>query len=193
GRTLEFTRFDSSLLDFVGLKYVLLPPALKMPARFRKIGDYGSVALYENSAALPRARLASKIRAGKTEEGAEGAGRGPQLDPKGETVIQTDKDLPVVYEGEVSWKKRTTDSSELEVTTKAPAVLVVADTDYAGWEATVDGKSASILRANSAFRAVEVPAGTHKVEFRFRPFFYQAGLPASLLFLLLAPAAAWRG
>ena len=54
--------------------------------------------------------------------------RDPQFDPKWETIIETDKVLPVVYDGEVTWKLRGNDHHELDVKTKGPAVLVVADT-----------------------------------------------------------------
>ncbi|HLY09261.1 MAG TPA: YfhO family protein [Planctomycetota bacterium] len=194
GRTLQFTRLDSPLIDFTGLRYVLLPPSLSLPLRFRKLGDFGSVALFENPAALPRARLASKIRAARTAEEAEVLLRDPQVDLKWETIVETDRSLPVTYEGDVTWKRRGGDSSELEVTVKSPALLIVAETDYPGWQATVDGRPTPILKANLAFRAVEIPAGTHRVEFGFHPWFARAGSLASLLFLILAPVAArrWR-
>jgi len=192
GRTLQFTRFDSPLVDLMGLKYIALPPTLPMPSRFRKIAEHPSITLYENTAALPIARLASKIRAVKDENDSEFWVRDPQFNPRWETILETEKTLPVVYEGDVTWKERGNDHDELEVTTKGPAVLVVMDTDYPGWEATVDGKPAPILRANGAFRAVEVPAGTHRIGFAFHPSFARSGLLGSLLFLALAPLAAWR-
>jgi hypothetical protein len=46
----------------------------------------------------------------------------------------------------------------------------VHDTYYPGWLAEVDGRPASIQRAFVLFRGVEVPAGTHRVTFRFAPF-----------------------
>jgi hypothetical protein len=192
GRTLQFTRFDSSLIDFTGLRAVLLPPQLTLPTRFRRIADYGSVSLFENPTALPRARLASKIRLAHSPEEAERLLRDPQFDPKWETIVEADKDLPGVYEGEVAWKRRSGDAAELEVTVKSPALLVVADTDYPGWEAKVDGRSTPILRANVAFRAVELPAGTHRVTFGFHPTFARTGPIAALVFLVLAPVLAWR-
>ena len=58
-----------------------------------------------------------------------------------------------------------------------------------GWSATVDGEPVDILRANYVLRALEVPAGSHIIEFRFQPAAYHAGnkimMVSSVLVLLL--------
>jgi uncharacterized membrane protein YfhO len=46
---------------------------------------------------------------------------------------------------------------------------VLSDQYFPGWRATVDGAPASIVRANYAFRLVEVPRGRSVVEFRYAP------------------------
>jgi hypothetical protein len=51
----------------------------------------------------------------------------------------------------------------------APGYLVLADTWYPGWQATVDGEPTGLLRANYAFRAVYLEAGEHTVEMVYRP------------------------
>jgi hypothetical protein len=59
----------------------------------------------------------------------------------------------------------------IEITTEAAnaAVLTLHSTFYPGWIAELDGKQTPILRADILFRAVEVPAGRHRVVFRFAP------------------------
>ena len=52
-----------------------------------------------------------------------------------------------------------------EVECSSPGYLVLLDSYYPGWHAYVDGKEARILVANYAFRAVEVRASKHRVEF----------------------------
>ncbi|HPV07918.1 MAG TPA: YfhO family protein [Aggregatilineales bacterium] len=84
--------------------------------------------------------------------------------------------------------------SRVVITTRSvrPAWLVLVDTDYPGWRASLDGEPVTIYRANGAFRAVEVPAGEHEVAFEYRPASVRIGgvvSAAALLVLarLLAP------
>ncbi|MFV1995666.1 MAG: YfhO family protein, partial [Verrucomicrobiales bacterium] len=76
----------------------------------------------------------------------------------------------------------------LEVTSRAPALLVLNDSFYPGWEATVDGHESPIYRANLLFRAIEVPAGRSRVLFTYRPRPWRLGLGLALLGLGLAGA-----
>ena len=46
-----------------------------------------------------------------------------------------------------------------KVETPAPAMLVLAESYYHNWTAQVDGESARLWQANSAFEAVQVPGG----------------------------------
>jgi hypothetical protein len=58
-------------------------------------------------------------------------------------------------------------------------ILVLTDTYFPGWKASVDGAEAEILRANYLFRAVRVPAGPHEVVFEYRPASFTAGVRLS--------------
>ena len=57
----------------------------------------------------------------------------------------------------------------LFVESPGPAILVLLDRWYPGWQATVNGVDVPVLRANGVFRAVELPGGEADVEFRFAP------------------------
>jgi uncharacterized membrane protein YfhO len=68
----------------------------------------------------------------------------------------------------------------VEVAAAADAFLIVSDLYYPGWQASVDGKPARILRANHVMRAVHVPAGEHRIEFAYRPGSFRVGIAMSL-------------
>ncbi len=71
--------------------------------------------------------------------------------------------------GEVRAVDERSDRLHYRVTLDHEAVLVVTDSFDPGWQATVDGAPATLMRANAIFRAVVVPAGEHVVEMTYRP------------------------
>jgi hypothetical protein len=76
-----------------------------------------------------------------------------------------------------------------------PALLVLTDSWFPGWKASVDGKDAPVHRVDYAIRGVSVPAGSHRVEFRYEPASWRAAWIVSglaLLTIVLAAAAGWR-
>jgi hypothetical protein len=65
--------------------------------------------------------------------------------------------------------ERTTNMTRVQVDAPAPGLLVVMDPWFPGWSARVDGKPAPLLRANYAFMAVALPAGSHEVVLSYFP------------------------
>jgi hypothetical protein len=50
-----------------------------------------------------------------------------------------------------------------------PKILVYNDAFTKAWHAKLDGKKVELLRANGAFKGIEVPAGEHAIEFVYAP------------------------
>ncbi|MHB8681198.1 MAG: YfhO family protein [Acidimicrobiales bacterium] len=82
----------------------------------------------------------------------------------------------------------TPDDERVTVKTSAPAYLVVRQTWAPGWHVTVDGVAAELFRADVAFDAVAVPAGTHRVELTYEAPGLLPGELVSLLALLALTA-----
>ena len=57
---------------------------------------------------------------------------------------------------------------EIEVEAKTPSLVVIAQTFYHPWRASINGRPARLLRANHAFQAVEAPAGRSSILLTYR-------------------------
>jgi hypothetical protein len=80
-----------------------------------------------------------------------------------------------------------------ELTTNSPGLLVVTDLFYPGWVAQEEGRRLEILRADGLFRAVALPAGSHRVTFRYRPMSFLIGAGISIATLLTVLVLALQG
>jgi uncharacterized membrane protein YfhO len=69
-------------------------------------------------------------------------------------------------------------------------MVILTDTWFPGWRATVDGRPARIEKAYGAFRGVVVEAGDHTIEMRYRPWSVFIGASMTALASLIALAAA---
>lgn len=81
---------------------------------------------------------------------------------------------------------------DLEVDVTEPSIVVLTDAFYPGWEAFVDDEATPVFRANSVFRAVEVPPGKHRVSFRFHSDSLYWGTVITLISLALVIALVLR-
>jgi hypothetical protein len=96
-------------------------------------------------------------------------------DPR-ESVVMTGDPLAGLAPGPrqaftaAEWTSDDPDRPALSVTTRAPGLLVIADTWMPGWTATVDGRPASVLRGNYSQRVIALTdPGRHHVVMEYRP------------------------
>jgi hypothetical protein len=80
-----------------------------------------------------------------------------------------------------------------EIATNSPGLLVVTDLFYPGWIAEEGGRRLEILRADGLFRAVALPAGFHRVTFRYRPLSFLVGAGISIVALLTVLFLVYQG
>ena len=76
----------------------------------------------------------------------------------------------------------------------ADRLAVFSEIHYpAGWNAYIDGKPTDHIRLNYVLRGLKIPAGKHKIEFKFEPAVYAQGekmaLAGSMMLIVLLGAA----
>jgi hypothetical protein len=190
------------LLDLAAVRYVIASPntdtvgwGLDLPRT--ELGDR-SLHVYRNDHALPRARYVPRVEVI------------PDRSVLLNRLVYGDDDLAAVAfveqppasgftgtagasnPGTVRFVRDEPERLTLEVEAPARGFLVLADQDYPGWRATVNGTEVPIQVANHMFRLIEVPAGTSLVEFRYRPRSLAVGAVVSLLGCAVAGVLLWR-
>jgi hypothetical protein len=83
----------------------------------------------------------------------------------------------------------TPDRVSVSVSTDQPGYLLLDDSWYPGWSATIDGQPTPIYRADLLFRAVNVEPGAHSIVFQYRPLSLILGFVVSAASLLIALCA----
>jgi hypothetical protein len=88
--------------------------------------------------------------------------------------------------GAVTWTLDRPERIVLRTNATRAAALVLADSYYPGWTATVDGAAAPVRPAEGLFRGVDLEPGPHEVVFLYRPPSLLLGAVATLLGLVIA-------
>jgi hypothetical protein len=145
-----------------------------------------SPGLFENRAALPRAWVAYDWSLASTPEQSLAVLRAQrQQDDMRRPVIEgasppASRGEPAPDPAPAQFTEDSDERIRLSVDAKRAGYLVLSDTYYPGWQATVDGRRAEIQPADVAFRAVAVPAGRHTVAFEYNPLSVRVGGALSL-------------
>lgn len=191
--------YDPRVFSLLNVRYIVLSQPLTSPPPTLRMAYQGAAGVvYENLAALPRATVVGAFGiVPDTGRAAIDSIRAGTHEASTFTWLTRD---PGVTLGSVDGARATITryglhDVEIGVETPGAALLRLADLWYPDWSATVDGKPTPILRADHALRAVVVPAGSHRVAFRFRSASVRRGLMLSLastgLALLLVGAGLW--
>jgi hypothetical protein len=163
--------------------YVLDPaPDLDLPLVYRS----PSVNVYRNPARLPRAYVVCQAVHVSSPEQALEAVTAPDFDPARKVVLEAvarQVTEPCDLQ-EATLLPSPPNQATIRAILPQPGYLVLSDTFYPGWQVTVDGQPAEILRANGAFRALPLDAGTHEVWFRYRPGSFVIGAVCSVTALI---------
>jgi hypothetical protein len=97
--------------------------------------------------------------------------------------------------GSLSAAQSRADGASASVEAAAPGHVILGRTYFPAWKARLDGREAPVLVANARDLAIAVPAGIHRIEFRYDRAPFQRGVvlqAAALLAIVLALARGGR-
>lgn len=161
--------------------------------RFR-LEHSGDVKVYRNLDVTPRAYLAAELA---TVDNQEAALAKLRAEAGRITIVEGSLDgaQPAGPGDSAEIVAYAPERVEIVTHSAAPALLVLSDSFYPGWTATIAGAPAPIKAVNGLFRGVVVPAGEQRVIFTFTPTGWRSGLwlaggGVSLWLMLLG--VAWR-
>ena len=174
-----FPSYRCRLANLLGLRYIASPVPIEQVDHALNEGDLHLIArtkqgyVYENPRALPRVQFVGGWQFADFES-MKLSGRWPEADPNQVVLLDNEPPVampegPVAAQADVKLTRYRNAHVEIEVTTPVAGFVVLNDIWHPWWKAEVDGVETEILRANVLFRAVQVPAGTHKVRFSFQP------------------------
>jgi hypothetical protein len=153
------------------------------------------VRVLERTTAAPKAWIVHEARSAQAPVARQLVENG-EIDPYAVALIDRDSDLDGTIPSDGNDSVTVTESEpeimRYEVTTSTPGMLVTSEIVYPAWKAYVDGEKVEIATAFGLLRAVEVPAGTHVVEFRFESPNEVWGMALTVLAILATGALlAW--
>ncbi len=159
--------------------------------KFKKVFTYKSLKVYENKDVFKRAYAVETPIVIKNDKKALKYLEDNKPDLSKRVILAKNP----VYAGESKAYEGKSDKVEImsykpnsvtiDARLKKKKIIVISDSYYPGWNAYVDGKKAKINIANTAFRAVAINKGKHRLELKYQPTSFRNGLLISLSSLFL--------
>jgi membrane protein YfhO len=181
----EFVLYGGALFSTDGTSEQLFG---KTKAKYREVYADREIRVLENTAAFPRAFLVPDARVAPSLGTALSQMVHQPFQPDGQVILADDTTTQSTGlagsrggHGTARVVDYGPNNVRVHIAADADAWLVLSDTYYPGWTATVDGQPVSVLRGDLLFRVVPVPAGEHDVEFRFEPASIEIGAAITLL------------
>lgn len=138
--------------------------------------------VYANPAAFPRAWIVHRVeKITRLDEIREFIGN-PQKDMRSVASLMGDPPVLETCAGneEVTVIRHRPNLVQLASQSDCRGMVILADTYFPGWQATVDGKAVKVYEPYGVLRGVVVEKGAHVIEYRFRPLSVQLGAALTL-------------
>jgi hypothetical protein len=134
-------------------------------------GGASGISVLRNADALPRARIVHRIESATSVKELRTRLDDASFDARSTAVMLGP--VPSLQscagEEQAHISERSANSVVIDARVACLGMLILADTWYPGWIATVDGRPEPIHQANLALRGVVLEQGDHRIEFHYQP------------------------
>jgi len=178
--------WKSPLVARWNVRYILTRSPISDP-RLHADSVQDGVWVYRNIDCDPRAYVVHRVQAvpdGLTRLASGQGGFPAGIAYVSENSIPLDRIGPA--EPVQSFRQPDPNHLVIDATSTDSGLLVIADTSYPGWTATIDGAAAPVVRVNGAMRGVYLPNGKHHVELEYECRSLAVGAGISAVALLAA-------
>jgi hypothetical protein len=168
----------------------------KKPTRANQEEVFASASgwkVYRNPNAFPRAWVVHRLLQAADRTSARDQMNHPSVDLRTTAVMLAPPPAVESCDGpeEVRWLLRRPSSLRFQADLRCRGVVVVSDTWYPGWSATVDGRETEVLEVDGGLRGVVAGAGRHEIEMKYRPWTFLLGAAMTALGILGGIVASW--
>jgi hypothetical protein len=155
-------------IDMLGVKYILSLNEQKEKKLSLVFSD-GVIKVYENLNALPRAFFVNNTLLVNSKQEAINALFEVNYQLNSRAVVEEVDDKKLFKDnwgmGNVTISSYQNNKIVLETKNSNDGFLVLTDSYYPSWKATIDEKETTIYITNYNYRGIIVPKGNHKIEF----------------------------
>jgi len=181
---LDLFSFRSALPDMMNVRWLVYGQQAYQRDQnyfgphYQQVFSGGSEVVLENRQVLPKAWLVSRVEVIADSEQRLKRLQEASFDPARMAVVESHPLVPLVASeqpGNVALQRNQAELITLAAETGSNSLLVLGEKYYDGWQATLNGRSTSIVPVNHILRGVYLPPGKHSIEFRFDPLPFKIG------------------
>ncbi len=164
-RIIKVENYKSPIIDLLGVKYILTADKLE-GSKYVKVLTEGKTHIYENNGALPRAFFVQRtINAVSKQDEINKLYENIPLSQRAVVASSDSKWDKIWNVGAVKIVSYSANKVEINTDNEKEGFLILTDSYYPSWKASIDGNNANIYLTDYNFRGVIIPAGKHKLVF----------------------------
>lgn len=188
--------WNAALFGMQNIKYLLLPDEVPTE-KWQPVFEAEGIKVMKVDNFVPRYFAVGRGRIIRNQQQMLQQIQNGRFNPRQEVLLDHETGIKESnsFQGSVQISSKSPDVVNLQTDFSSDGYLVIAENNFPGWHAEVDGKSAPILKANYAFQALALTQGKHSIKMEFRPDYYIVSLiisVASFVIMISALILQWR-